>query len=173
VATKFDWAAATACLTRISRIQVGRFLVLPEADDVYGMGFFCNASHGNVSLVANTEQHHQRGLRQSRADRRTTNPKVFRWDTGNWKYPGGLFPSRSAEQTEFDAAWKEYRELLSRIDHNMTQERLEEVCVDVLLQLFQEGAFVAGTSLKGFIVLSPYDFGRCLLDKRIPLSRFP
>jgi len=154
-------------------IQVGRFLVLPEAGDVYGMRFFCDASHGNVCLVANTEQHHQSGLRKSRDYRRTTNPKVFRWDTGNWKYSGGLFPLRSPEQTEFDTAWEEYREPLSRIDHNMTQERLEEVCVDVLLQLFQEGAFAAGTSLKGFIVLSPYDFGRCLLDKRIPLSRFP
>lgn len=168
----FGWAAATACLTRISRILVGRFLVLPEAGDVYGMGFFCDASHGNVSLVANTEQHHPSGLRKSRADRRTTNPKVFRWDTGNWKYPVGFFPSRSPEQTEFDAAREEYREPLSQIDHNMTQERLEEVCVDVLLQLFKEGAFGAATSLKGFIVLSPYDFGRSLLDKRISLSRF-
>lgn len=173
MATKFDWTAATACLTRISMILVGRFQVLPEAGDVYGMGFFCDASHGDVSLVANTEQYRQSGLRKSRADRRTTNPKVFRWDTGNWKYPGGLFPSRSPEQTEFDAAWERYREPLSRIDHNTTQERLEEVCVDVLLQLFQERAFGAATSLKGLIVHSPYDFGRSLLDKRIPLSRFP
>jgi hypothetical protein len=53
-------------------------------------------------------------------------------------YPVGFFPSRSPEQTEFDAAREEYREPLSQIDHNMTQERLEEVCVDVLLQLFKE-----------------------------------
>jgi hypothetical protein len=80
---------------------------------------------------------------------------VFRWDIGNWKYPGGLFTPSSAEQQAFDTAWDEYREPLSRIESDDKQGMLEDACVEVLVRLFKEGAFSTAPCLNGFTVLGP------------------
>src|SRR5205823_2176245 len=110
-------------------------------NDVYGFGFFCDAYDGTILLVANTEQYHLSNLQDFEARVGPTDPEVYKWDIGNWKYPGGLFPSASAEQREFDEAWQEFQKPLSRIDHDEKQARLEEVCVEVLRRLINEGTF--------------------------------
>src|SRR4051794_17933656 len=111
----FDWVAARETLYRISKKQVGQFLNGPDKSDVYGFGFYCDAYNGTVYVVANTEEYHVHSYGDFQARFGPAAPEVFRWDIGNWKYPGGLFPSSSAEQHDFDEAWKEYQESLSQI----------------------------------------------------------
>jgi hypothetical protein len=91
----FGWAAARERLHGISKKQVVQFFKGPDKGDVYGVGFFCDAYDGWVYLVANTEQYYHSSLRGLEARFGQTDPEVFRWDIGNWKYPGGLFPSSS------------------------------------------------------------------------------
>lgn len=93
----FDSAVAEDGLLRISKDQVGRFLDRAEQEHLYGFGFFCDGYDGTVLLAANTEQYHQKSLRDFEARFGPTDPEVFRWDIGNWKYPGGLFSSSSVE----------------------------------------------------------------------------
>src|ERR1700733_8150913 len=124
----FEWAAAVDRLHCISKEQVVTFLAGPGRNDVYGLGFFCDAFNGSVYLVANTEQHHQSSLRDFEERFGETDHALFRWNVGNWKYPGGLFPSSSAEQQVFDTAWEEYEEPLSQIESEEKQAMLEDVC---------------------------------------------
>lgn len=162
----FDWAAVEDGLHRISKKQVGQFLNRAEQDDVYGFGFFCDGYDRAVLLVANTEQYHQNSLRDFEARFGPTDPEVFRWDIGNWKYPAGLFPSSSVEQREFDTAWNEYQEPLSEIENDKKQEILEDLCSGVLMKLFNEGAFSTASSLMCFTVLSPDDGQEIVLEKK-------
>ena len=167
----FDWAAAANCLHRVAKTQVGRFLDCPEVAGVYGVGFFCDAYDGSVYLVANTEEYHQSHLREFQARFGPTDPEVFRWDIGNWKHPGGLFPSSAAAQVEFDAAWEEYRGPLSGMEDDKKQAKIEEVCGAVLALLLKEGAFSTASGLKGFTVLGPDDRHEGVLGKRLLLDR--
>jgi hypothetical protein len=143
----FDWAVATDTLYRLSKTQIGKFFNGPEVEDVYGVGFFCDAYSGSVYLVANTEQSHQSTLCDFQARFGPTDPEVFKWDIGNWKYPGGLFPSSASEQVEFDTGWEEYREPLSKLEDEKKQDKIEKVCINVLSILFKEGAFSTALSL--------------------------
>lgn len=151
----FDWPTAVDRLHRISKEQVVRFLAGPDNDDVYGVGLFCDAYDGAVYLVANTEQFHRASLCDFEARFGQTDPEVFRWDIGNWKYPGGLFLSSSVEQQAFDSAWDECREPLSQIESDDKQGMLEDACVEVLMRLFKGGAFSTAPRLKGLTVLGP------------------
>jgi Domain of unknown function (DUF4303) len=162
----FDWPAAVDRLHRISKEQVVRFLAGPDKDDVYGAGLFCDAYDGSVYLVANTERYYRTSLRDFKARFGQTDPEVFRWDIGNWKYPGGLFPSSSAEQQAFDTAWEEYREPLSQIESDDKQGMLEDACVEVLMRLFKEGAFSTAPRLKGLMVLGPVVGQEDVLEKK-------
>jgi hypothetical protein len=162
----FDWAAAEDGLHRISKKQVVHFLNGAEQDNVYGFGFFCDGYDGTVLLVANTEQYHLSSLRDFEARFGPTDPEVFRWDIGNWKYPAGLFPSSSVEQRGFDTAWNEYREPLSEIENDKKQEMLEDLCSGVLMRLFNEGVFSTDSSLMGFTVLGPDDGQEIVLEKK-------
>jgi hypothetical protein len=134
--------------------HVHRFLSGPDADDVYGFGFFCDA-YGPVYLVADTEQYHCESLSEYEARFGQVDREVFRWNIGNWKYPGGLFASSSAEQREFDIAWKSYEALLRQLDDDTTQSKLEAVCVQVLRALYVDGVFTQARRLKGLTVLGP------------------
>jgi hypothetical protein len=162
----FDWASAGDRLYRISKKQVVQFLNGPDKGDVYGFGFFCDAYDGTVYLVANTEQHHLSSLRDFEARFGPTDPEIFRWDIGNWKYPGGLFPSSSTEQHEFDEAWKVYQELLSQIGNDDKQGMLEDICMAVLRRLIHEGAFSTAPGLKGFAILGSD-------DRQVPVRATP
>jgi hypothetical protein len=162
----FDWADAEDGLHRISKKQVVQFLNESEKGDVYGFGFFCDAYDGTVLLVASTEQYHLSSLRDFEARFGPTDPEVFKWDIGNWKYPAGLFPSSSAEQSEFDVAWKEYQELLSQIENDDKQGMLEDVCFKVLRRLIHEGAFSTALSVKGVTILGPLALQENVLEKK-------
>jgi len=166
----FDWVPAVERLHRISKEQVERFLAGPDKDDVYGMGFFCDAYDGTVCLVANTEHYHRTRLRDFEAGFGPTDPEVFRWDIGNWKYPGGLFPSSSAEQQSFNLAWEEYRAPLCQIESDAQQGVLEDACIEVLIRLFKEGTFSIAPRLNGFAVLGPYAGREDVLENKIRLD---
>ncbi len=166
----FDWAAAEDRLHRISKKQVVHFLNGAEQDNVYGFGFFCDGYDGTVLLVANTEQYHLSSLRDFEARFGPTDPEVFRWDIGNWKYPAGLFPSSSAEQNEFEDAWKEYREPLSQIDNDDKQGMLEDVCFKVLRRLIQGRAFSDTPSVRGIMILGPLALEESVLEKKKRLN---
>jgi hypothetical protein len=161
-----DWAAAEDGLHRISKKQVVQFLNGAEQDNVYGFGFFCDGYDGTVLLVANTEQYHLSSLCDFEARFGPTDPEVFRWDIGNWKYPAGLFPSSSVEQNEFEDAWKESQEPLSQIDNDDKQEILEDVCFKVLERLIQGRAFSDTTSVKGVMILGPLALQGSVLEKK-------
>jgi len=161
----FDWTAAAETLYSISKKQIAQFLRGSEKSDVYGFGFFCDPD-GFVYLVANTEHYHMSSLRQYQARFGPTAPEVFRWDIGNWKYPGGLFPSSSAEQEAFDHAWQEYQQQLMQMDNERKQEMLEDVCSEVLARLVQEGSLSGIPSLKGFTIQGPDDPQETVLEKK-------
>lgn len=167
----FDWSAAADALLRISRTHLARFLARPEAGDVYAVGFFCDAHVGTIYLVANTEEYHRRTLGEFEARFGLTDPNVFRWDAGNWEYPGGLFPSAGPEQAAFDAAWAEFGGPLAGLEDAEKQERLEGVCVRVLAALAAEGAFAAAPGLAGVTVLGPDDRREDTPGKWRPLDR--
>jgi hypothetical protein len=161
----FDWTAAENLLFHISTRQVAQFLAGPDKDDVYGFGFFCDALTG-VCFVANTEPFHLASLRDFESRFGPTEPEIFRWEIGNWKYPAGLFPSSNPEQREFDDGWRENRKTLAAIAENATQTMLEKVCVNVLRRLTQDGAFSAAPGIKGFMVPSPDDPREVVMAKK-------
>ena len=161
-----DWAAVVDRLHHISKQEVARFLAGPDAENVYGIGFFCDASNGRVYLVANTGQYHTTSLRDFETRAGTTDPDVFKWDIGNWKYPGGLFPSSSAEQQAFDKAWRELGASLSHIANETKQAMLEVVCVEVLTRLIKEDSFAPAYHLEGVTVLGPDDRGARLVERK-------
>ncbi|HEX3314693.1 MAG TPA: hypothetical protein VHR72_07355 [Gemmataceae bacterium] len=162
----FDWEGAGETLRRISTKQVGLFLNGPDKSDVYGFGFFCDAYEGCIYLVANTELFHQNSLRHFQSVYGQTDPELFRWNTGNWKYPGGLFPSSSAEQREFDAGWESSRQTLSAIESEGAQGMLEELCSGVLTKMFADGAFSTIPGLSGLTVLGHDDRDEDILEKK-------
>ena len=162
----FDRTAAEECLHRISQPQIIRFLSGPDRGDVYGFGFFCDAHDGTVYLVANTERNHLNSLREFEERYGPTDPAVFQWDIGNWEYPGGLFPSSSAEQHQFEEAWREFQEPLSQMQDGQSQGLLEEVCAVVLKRLLHEGTFSTALGLKGFTVLGFDDAQGSVLEKK-------
>jgi hypothetical protein len=162
---KTDWARAAGVLYDISLGQVTRFLEVVPAEEVYGLGYFCDAFAGVVYLVGSTsthDRHHRRGIdRLSPAD-----DELLKWDIGNWQYPGGLFPSASPEQREFDTAWSTFGRPLSERPDDLDQQRLEEMCVQVLSRLVLHGAFARARRLEGFVVAGPDDTGRVILEKK-------
>jgi hypothetical protein len=167
----FDRTAAIDRLHQLSKEQIARFLAGPDKDDVYGIGFFCHAFWGEVCLVANTEQYHQTSLRDYELRFGQTDPEAFRWSIGNWKYPAGLFASSSMEQEPFDTPWEEFREPLSQIESDDNQELLEEACIDVLMRLFKEGAFLSAPRLIGLTVLGPDDGEELAIEKKKCLDK--
>jgi hypothetical protein len=166
----FDWTAATDALHRISRNQIARFLAGPDKDDLYGIGFFYDAEEGIVYLVANTEQYYQSSLLDFENQFGPTDAEVYRWDSGNWKYPGGLFPSSSPEQLEFENAWKEYQWPLSQLRREDKQVLLEEMCLKVLEDLIREGVFSTAPRVQGGTILGPYERGKIVLEKKKKLD---
>ncbi len=167
----FHWTAAADKLCRISTFQIHKFLKGPDVHDLYGIGYFCNACDGSVHLVANTEIYHQNSLRDFQTRFGPTDSEVFRWDIGNWKYPGGLFPSSSPEQVEFDSGWEAVRESLTQMKDDKKQDKLEDFCESVLSIIFKERAVSTIPTLKGFIVLGPDDRQQDVVDKVRLLDR--
>lgn len=169
--TMFDWETATHVLHHISKNQVVRFLGGSDEDDIYGFGFFCDASTGVIYLTANTEQYHETGFSEFEKRYGPTDKEVYRWDIGNWKYPGGLFTSSSPEQLDFDRTWRQYQEALSQLEDESKQLFLEEVCLKVLERLVDEGVFSREPALQGFMILGPNDQGEALLAKKRRFNR--
>ena len=87
----------------------------------------------------------------------------MKWDIGNWRFPGGLFPSDSSEQTEFDRSWAEATEAIGQT----SQPQLEQICRDVLIEL----RATKGSPLKameGLIVMGPDDSAKMACEKLVP-----
>jgi hypothetical protein len=162
----FDWEAAEHVLYTISKLQVMRFLGHADCDDLYGLGYFCDPIEG-VMLVANTRSSHDAGLREFIERFGPTDEETYRWDIGNWEYPGGLAVSSTEEQMEFDAAWEALGRPTSGAGDKPDQERLEGLCIRVLMRLRDDGVFSAARDLEGFVVLGPDDSdGDVLVKKR-------
>jgi len=167
----FDWATAENVLYNISKKQIAQFLDGPERDEVYGFGFFCDSYQGSVYLVANTEKYHLASLVDYEKRFSPANADIYKWDIGNWKYPGGLFPSSSSEQKSFDNTWKHYGRLLVQMLEEENQVRLEEMCFKVLAKLNLSGDFLKVPSLKGLIILGPDDSEQIILKKKRKLDQ--
>lgn len=152
-----DWTAATDALTAAARDQFGRFLAGPAAGRVYAVGLFFDPDAGDVFPVANTIDHH---LREYRAYIEAGNPRdepAFLWDSGQWEFPVGLFPSDSAAFLAFDRAWGPHREAVAGSDEPDRAERFAAACVEALRRLAAEGVFEPIENLMGFVVQSPAD----------------
>jgi hypothetical protein len=168
--TMFNWAAAATDLYNASKSQIAQFLARPDNRDVYGLGFFCNADDGVVYLVANTEQYYRSSLLEFEKRFGPTDKEVYRWDSGNWKYPGGLFLSSSPEQLEFEKAWESYQKSLSQLELDDKQALLEDVCRKVLRWLSREGVLSKMAGLQGVTILGPDDQEGAVLEKKQNLS---
>lgn len=166
-ADAIDWAAAEEVLHRISLGQVACFFDRHPAERVYGLGYFADAFAGGVYLVANTEEFHARNLAGDPAGAGSTEREEARWDIGNWQFPGGLFPSASPEQQEFDRAWADIagRQMEGGQEGDL-QEHLEALCVRVLGRLVRDGAAAGMRELEGLVVAGPHDSGQDVLEKK-------
>ena len=162
----FDRVAAEDGLFRTSKRQIDRFLAEGEQDGLYGFGFFCDAFDETVLLVANTEQFHLTSIRSFEAEFGPTDPEIFRWDIGNWKYPAGLFPPVTAEQNLFEVLRKESLEPLSEVDGDDKQGMLEEICFNVLRRLIRGRTFSPVSTLRGVTVLGPTLLLENVLDRK-------
>ena len=152
-----DWSAAKETLYRISKKHLRQFLAGQVVKEFYGFGFFCDAYQGSVYLVANSLEYHHRTFKDFITQYGTTDEQTFKWDIGNWEFPGGLFRSSSPEQMEFDSAWNPIRQSLEQMDGDGKQDVLEDVCIGVLERLIQEDTFSPAVDVQGFIVLGPDD----------------
>ena len=161
-----DWSAARETLHKISKKHLHQFFVEQAAEEVYGFGFFCDAFQGSVYLVANSLGFHQRKLKDFISQFGPTDEQTFKWEIGNWQFPGGLFRSSSPEQIEFDSAWNPVRQSLEQMDGNGKQDVLEEVCIGVLERLIQEDTFSPAVDVQGFIVLGPDDRSEVVMVKK-------
>lgn len=161
-----DWAAAAEALFELSRSQVARFLGAAPKGRIYGFGFFCDSYAGIVYLVANTSEYHCRSLHDYTAKFGPIEEELFKWDIGNWQYPGGLFPSASPDQREFDSEWEKHGQLIAGLHDDSAQPRLEEICAAVLDRLVCAGAFEEIPNLEATIVCGLYDRGMALLAKK-------
>lgn len=125
--------------------------------ELYGIGFFADAASGTVFLVANTRGYHKDSFQAMGlpADREP----VFKWDIGNWMWPGGLFPSSSKEQRSFDAGWAEAAKGIT-----LTQESLEELC-NAVLQELHDMPQTPLREVEGMIVLGPDESEETILRK--------
>jgi hypothetical protein len=166
----FDREAAERVLYTISKVQFTRFLSHVDCDDLYGLGYFCDPLEG-VMLVANTRSSHDAGLREFIERFGPTDEEAYRWDIGNWKYPGGLAVSSTEEQMEFDAAWEGLGRPISGAGDEDDQECLEVLCIRVLTRLCDDGVFWAARNLEGFVVLGPDDSDLDVLVKKRHLDR--
>ncbi len=162
----FDWNIMTNTLYQISKDQMAQFLKGPDKEDLYGAGYYCDANEGVIYLVANTEGYYKKNIQEFEKQFGVTDKEVFRWDIGNWKYPGGLFPSSSPEQIRFEKGWEKYQEAISYLEEEEKQVLLEKACIKVLERLVQEEKL----PLQGVTVLGPDDQGRKVLGKRRLLS---
>jgi len=166
----FDWEATEHVRYTISKVQVTRFLGHADCDDLYGLGYFCDPIEG-VMLVANTRPSHDAGFRACIERFGPADEETYRWDIGNWQYPGGLAVSSTEEQIGFDAAWAELGRPISGAGDELDQERLEELGIRVLTRLRNDGVFLAAKNLKGFVVLGPDDSIVDVLVKKSRLDR--
>lgn len=144
-------------LLALSKDCVVRFLNSDQ--DVYGLGFFCDAYEINVYLVANT-----RKFLAEQAKLAVSAKDSLKWDTGNWEWPGGLFPSASPEQRAFDNSWKSIAKGLGSI----SQQELELCCRDVLVAL-NEIVDLRSRGIEGLVVQGPDDSESTLMQKLIRL----
>jgi hypothetical protein len=171
----FSWKAAEEKLYDLSKNQILQYEEESDKDDVYGFGFFCDAFDGIVYLVANITQFHLYEYHRHQESVGRSDPEVFKWYPGNWDLPGGLFPSNSVQQHEFDRAWQEYGQKLSLLEggEDERQVALEELCLNVLKRLIHDGAFSAFSNLEGVTIIGPFDSPEMGLKKMMPLKVNP
>jgi hypothetical protein len=156
---KEKWMDSDWLKKRLLSLSKEQLLMFWEktGSDVYGVGFFCDAVNGVVFLVANTRKYHNESFATSGIP--VERESLFRWDIGNWEWPGGLFPSSSSEQLSFDESWAK-----AIIGVTLTQQCLEEICKAVLIELHDmPGSPLTG--VEGMIVLGPEDNDQTILQK--------
>jgi hypothetical protein len=160
-----DWLSVKGTLYIYMKKQFAALLGGPEKDEVYGVGFFCDSSVGDVLAVANTEAYYEKSLQRFEEQFGPTDADQFRWDIGGWKYPAGL-PWLGTLGGEFDAAWCPYRESLRQLEEEEIQGQLEDACREVLGRLVDDGVFANAANLRGFAILGPDDPGSAVLEKK-------
>lgn len=160
-----DWLAAEAALTSAARSQFAKFLAGSVAPRVYAVGFFFDADSGDVYPVANTMDHHSREFRSRVKDVGDADEQTFLWDSGQWEFPVGLFPSDSAEFLKFDEAWAAHREAIAGDTDATRGKRLELICIASLRQLAGEKVFAPAVNLMGYMVQCPDDPEESLVMK--------
>ena len=159
-----DWAAAAETLYRAAREQFTRFLAGPVREQVYAVGFFFDPVAGDVYPVANTMDHHLRSFKALVDEYGPTDQQEYLWNSGNWEYPAGLFPSASQEFKVYDDAWAPHREAVQAVsveadDAGIARldSDLRRLCVGVLRRLAADGYFAGCPHLMGYVVQSPFD----------------
>lgn len=125
-------------------------------------------------LVANGHRYFTASLREYTEQWGSTDEEHFRWSIGEWEYPGGLAPSSSEEQMEFDAAWTNLGRPTSGAyedgGDDRDQEQLEELCIRVLRRLIAEKVFAPVRRLEGFMILGADDPLKDVLPKKKRLA---
>ena len=161
-----DWNSFEQTLFDAAKRHLATFLVAPEVQDIYGVGFFCDAvPPGCIRLVANTRSYHTKAFGEYAARFGTCNEDVFRWDTGNWKCPAGLFPSATANQQAFDDTLSPFLSVFA-VESDEAQAELEQMCGRTLKRLYEDGVLLLAKQLEGLTVNGPYGDSETQLGKK-------
>ncbi len=162
-----QWDAAEDALFQLAKAQLEDFFEETDLADLYGLGFFADPLEG-VGLVANGRRY----LETARADycQVAIDPNLnstrwddqFKWEIGNWEFPGDLgYPL-----DDLDAVWDEFRAELKQIDDEDDVERIVNLCVRVLERLHADGVFAVLPALEGLTVQGHDDTAEMVLPRK-------
>ena len=156
----FDWQAARSALLQVSALEISDFLQSDRAVGVYGIGYFCHNSYGNVLLVANTDEYHDKSYREFVQRWGPYEEDHYRWEIGNWCFPAGIAskgPGQVSEQ--YSSGWAPYEKVIDGAmgDDDSPGLRLRDFCVETLRQLIRDGVFQDSIPHLGFTVMDVDD----------------
>ena len=157
----FPWHDAKQTLLRISRAELQSFFQSDRSQDVYGVGFFCHNSYGDVLLVANTADYHRASFQGYVEQFGICNEIEYKWNIGNWQYPAGIAAGPNQQSPEYSRSWAPYQKIIDEmtmseaVDH--AGDQLRNLCCEVLQSLISEGLFDARLPHLGFTVMDVDD----------------
>ena len=159
----FPWHDAKQTLLRISQPEIRTFLQSDRSRGLYGIGYFCHNSYGDVLIVANTTDFHRDSFRGYVEEFGPCHEDEFKWDIGNWQYPAGIANGPGQQSPDYQSSWEPFRKTIDQptvngaVDHPGAQ--LRNLCCDVLQSLITKGIFDAYLPNLGFTVMDVDDPG--------------
>jgi hypothetical protein len=174
--SQFPWHDAKQTLLRISQSEIQSFLQTARSRNIYGIGYFCHNSYGDVLLVANTTDYHKDSFRRYVERFGPCDEDDFRWDIGNWQYPAGIATGPGQQSFDYQSSWEPFRRAIDQTTTDETVDHrgalLRNLCLDVLQSLITKGIFDRYLPNLGFTVMDVDDPGTAGLETKKSFDSF-